>query len=536
MPSVLTEHERAIAAGERPEWTARIGLVVALLTAGLLRFWALPHGVPFSVQVDEPEVMVRAVRMMKTGDFNPHFYDYPSLYMYLQALVATARFLLGAMRGEWASLAQAPHEAFYVWGRALTALMGTATVWVLYRVGMRWGRQTALLSAVMFAVMPLHVRESHYVLTDVPVTFFVMVAVLLSLRAHERATAGAFALAGIAVGLAAATKYNGAVVMIVPLLCAAMTPAVRPSRTAAALATVAGTLGAFLAAAPYTVIELPVFLNQFARLTAEYRTVTPGIDAVWLIYLKHLRIALGWPGSIIVVAGLALGVFRAVAGPSRLYWIVAVLLPVVYFRFISNQTLVYGRYLLPLLPLLALLGAAAVLAAVNALRHTGLARRGRLAAVAVLTLVAVAPPAYTSIAFDANAARVGTPEQAYRWLLANVPKGSKVTLESRQILLPDTYRTTYVPQLRMHPFNRFIEQGVEYLVASSQCYGAYLNDAAGGPRQFPEEYAAYMNIFSRTEELARFTPSRDHPGPELRILKMTERAATPSERSEPQTK
>src|SRR5688500_9612094 len=66
---------------------ARLGLVLALLAAGLLRFWALPHGVPFSLQVDEPEVLVRAVRMMKTGDLNPHFYDYPTLYMYLQAVV-----------------------------------------------------------------------------------------------------------------------------------------------------------------------------------------------------------------------------------------------------------------------------------------------------------------------------------------------------------------------------------------------------------------------------------------------------------------
>ena len=39
--------------------------------------------------------------------------------------------------------------------------------------------------------MPLHVRESHYVLTDVPVTFFVTLTLLLSLRAHERATLGA---------------------------------------------------------------------------------------------------------------------------------------------------------------------------------------------------------------------------------------------------------------------------------------------------------------------------------------------------------
>lgn len=499
---------------------ARLGLVLALLAAALLRFWALPHGVPFSVQVDEPEVMLRAVRMMKTGDLNPHFFDYPTLYMYVQALVATARFLAGAMRGEWASLAQAPPEAFYVWGRAVTAIMGTATVWVLYRVATRWGRSTALLAAVMFAVMPLHVRESHFVLTDVPVTFFVTVTLLLSLRAHERATWPAFALAGAAAGLAAGTKYNGAVAVLVPLLCCVMTPAVRPSRGIAILSTLAGMSAAFLAAAPYTLIDLPVFLNQFARLSAEYRTVWPGVDPVWLIYLKHLRNALGWPGSVIVLAGLAVGAWRAATGPSRLKWIVTMVFPLFYFRFISNQNIVYGRYLLPLLPFLSLLGAAAVVRAVDQLRHTRLTSPARRWAILALTLVSVAPPAYTSIAFDASAARVWTTEQAYGWMLRSIPKGSKVTLESRGILLPASYQATYLPQLRQRPYQRFIDEGVEYLVASSQCYGAYFDVAAGGPQKYPLEYGEYVRIFDATEELARFTPSADHPGPELRILKI----------------
>src|SRR6188472_3344417 len=121
----------------------RTGLAAALIAAALLRFWALPQGIPFGVQVDEPEVLLRAVRMMKTGDLNPHFFDYPSLYMYLQALVAVVRFLVGAMQGQWAGLAQAPPEAFYLWGRAVTATLGTATVWILYHAALRWGRRVA---------------------------------------------------------------------------------------------------------------------------------------------------------------------------------------------------------------------------------------------------------------------------------------------------------------------------------------------------------------------------------------------------------
>ena len=124
--------------------SSRLGLVLALLAAAMLRFWALPQGMPCCPGADEPEVMERAVRMMKTGSFNPGFFDYPSLYMYVQAAVAVCRFMMGAMRGLWHGLAQAPTEEFYVWGRAVTAIVGTATVWIVYRAGMRWGSRTTV--------------------------------------------------------------------------------------------------------------------------------------------------------------------------------------------------------------------------------------------------------------------------------------------------------------------------------------------------------------------------------------------------------
>ena len=43
----------------------------------------------------------RAVRMMKTGDFHPDFFDYPGLFIYLQTGVAAVRFMAGAMAGLW---------------------------------------------------------------------------------------------------------------------------------------------------------------------------------------------------------------------------------------------------------------------------------------------------------------------------------------------------------------------------------------------------------------------------------------------------
>ena len=174
--------------------------------------------------------MSRVVQMMRTGDFNPHFFDYPGLYFYVQLGVAVLRFLAGATRGEWNALDQVDTPDFYLWGRAVTAILGTLTVVLVYRVGMRWGARHAALAAGLMAVMPLHVRESHYVLTDVPVTFFVTLTLLLTLGAHERERATSFAWAGAAAGLAAATKYPGALVIVVPLIAVWMTLGTKPSR------------------------------------------------------------------------------------------------------------------------------------------------------------------------------------------------------------------------------------------------------------------------------------------------------------------
>ncbi len=496
--------------------SSHVGLALALVAAAMLRFWALAQGVPFALGVDEPEVMERAVRMMKTGDFSPHFFDYPSFYMYVQAAVAVVRFVFGAMRGLWGGLAQAPTEVFYVWGRAVTAIVGTATVWVVYRAGMRWGARTALLAAVMIGVMPLHVRESHYALTDVPATFLVMLTLLLSLRAHERATVWSFALAGAAAGLAGATKYNGVLAILMPLLACIMTPAVRPSRPVAMLWIIGGMLLAFLLAAPYTLIDLPTFLNQFARLASEYRAPAVSLDPVWQTYFKHLRIALDWPGVILIVAGIVFGFWRTLRGPERLKWVLVTVFPLVYFRFVSNQNIAYFRYLLPLIPFLSLLAAAAVVWIVDWLRQIDLPRPVRSLVTVGLTLAAIAPPAYNAIAYDADAAKVWTTQQAYEWIRRELPPGTSIRLEGSLAIKLPTYRTSYVKQLRLDGVELYKGTGIQYLVASSQCYGKYFED----PAQYRSEIADYQQIFGQTEEVARFKETRDHPGSELIILKV----------------
>lgn len=491
-----------------------VTLAAILAIGAVLRFWGLGAGIPYSIGVDEPEIMDRAVTMMKTGDFNPYFFDYPGLYIYVQLLACTVQFLAGATTGTYRSLADIAPTDFYFWGRAVTATLGTATILLVYLAAMRWGTRYALFAATLMAVVPLHVRESHYILTDVPVTFFIALAFVLTLRAAEQPHALAFAWAGAAVGLAAATKYTGGLSIVLPMLAVWMSPAAKPSRATAALVVVAAAALAFLMAAPYTVLDLPAFLDGYAKLAGSYNR---SIEQDGLaIAFKHLRGGLHWPATLAVLGGVVFALVRAIKGPGRVRWAVTVVFPLLYFWFVSKQSLIFGRYLLPLVPFACVLAAAAVVSGVSLLRRYEIPRKPRTALIAALTILALLPPAITAVGFNRTLTQTATVAQAYDWIHSNVPPGSKIVLESRALLPGRKYDFTTVVQLRQQDYDYYRAQKVDYIVASSQCYGQYF----ASPQKHPEEYADYMRIFEQSRELVRFRPGPENPGPELRIFKV----------------
>jgi hypothetical protein len=235
-----------------------------------------------------------------------------------------------------------------------------------------------------------------------------------------------------------------------------------------------------------------------------------------MTYLKHLRLNLHWPATLLLFAGVVLALVRALRGPSRLRWALAVVFPLVYFWFVSRQSLVYGRYLLPIVPFASLLTAAAIVSGVSLLRRFAIPRAARTALIAVLTIAALLPPTVHAISFNRLISRRNTTELAYTWIVANIPKHSAVVIETGAVRLPAPYKARNVRELRERDGPRYQQDGIEYLVASSEVFGNYLQ----APQKASREYADYMNIFGRTQELARFSPSDAHPGPEIRILKI----------------
>jgi 4-amino-4-deoxy-L-arabinose transferase-like glycosyltransferase len=507
VPSVAPDRER-----RRNRLLA--GLVVAI--TAYLRFRHLDAGIPHAIGIDEPQIMERAVAMMKSGDFNPRFFDWPSLTIYLHMIVACFTFLMGAMDGMWRNLDQVGPADMYLNGRALTAAFGTATVWLVYLIGSRWGQAQGLLAAALCAVIPSHVRESHYVLADVPTAFFTTLTLWLALRAHERATLVRFALAGAAVGLAASAKYNGVVALVVPLAVAWFGAGTISERARRSLIIGVAAGAAFLAGTPYAVLDLPAFLNDYARLAAIFARERPG-DPGWAIYLRHLELALGWPALALTGLGLAGGLWRMIVGGDRARWAALVLFPPLYFQVMAGSYQIYGRYLMPLLPFASLLAAVTSLAITARLSRTRLRPGVVHLAAAALVGIALARPAYASLTFTAHLGQQSTLDQAWSWIRQNAPRGSRVAIERQALQLPgNIYEVVHVRSLVERTHAEYVTEGVDYLLASSDGYG----DAFSGAAAARDAFVAYQTLFTQAEPLATFTPSPTRPGPELRIFKV----------------
>jgi 4-amino-4-deoxy-L-arabinose transferase-like glycosyltransferase len=490
-------------------------VITAVLIGGAaLRLWAISAGAPYVVGVDEPEIIKRAVDMMRTGDFNPHFFDYPGFAIYFHMIVAALRFLTGAMGREWASLNQAWYGEFYVWGRIATAALSTLTIYIVYRAGLRWGARTAILAAIAMAVHPQLVRESHYALTDTPLTLFTALTLLLSLCAAETGRVRWFLMAGMAAGLATATKYNGFVAMLMPLCAAVSVPSLR-LRAGVIGSVVAGAVAAYLVSAPYSILALPDFLNGFARLMQSYNNGVSGWEAARL-YMKHLG---GWYGvpltdgsiwrmgawifGLLCAIGLARITMGLVSRQTRAMSLTLLVFPFAYYGLIADRGgLIFARYAIPLTPAISIALGLGISIAYEAIARRFPKRRALVLAALSLVLV---PQLVQAVVLDHSMTRVTTAEMAARWIVDNVDKKAYVQIESAVIQLPPDYHWTTVLRLVSHTLDEYREQGTTYLVSTSTESSKYTLH----PERYGAQLLQYRAILDGTTVVATFGDPRD---------------------------
>ncbi len=460
--------------------------------------------------------------MMQTGDFNPHFFDYGGVTLYLQMVVACMRFVAGALSRRWTSVDQLWIGDLLVYGRLVTALIGTGTILVVYQIGKRWGPAVAVIAALVMAFQPQHVRESHFALTDTPLTFLTALTLLLSLRATEKKTIRAILAAGAVAGLTVSTKYNGVPCVLMPL--GAIVAYESRQRGAAIAATLSGVAAGFLIGSPYSILDLPHFLNGLASLTQQYNQPRSFLGAAET-YVKYMRNWFSLPGVLspewgwLGMAVVALGVGVLVRGATdrdatregARGAVVRVRVLLVYFKagITALRPVSAAVDARPLRVLRSRRGAGPARA--RSVRHARCDRSASSCSARSSSSALV-----DDVSWDFKQRLVTTSEEASAWVFKSVRSDEHFIIENDAVQLPPQFHAQIVGDLIEKTADAYTRDGVTYLIASSARSDRYFAE----PDHSAGEIAAYRALLNSTEPVAKFAASRQHPGPTILILKL----------------
>ncbi len=428
-PPPRTRRQQQRRARRRPLELHRPALAALLILTFLLRLWGIKQGLPYSYNVDEATHFVPRAIAFFSHDLNPHYFLNPPGYSYLLQIVFELWF--GSADAVTRTYAVDPTQVF-VLARVVAAVLGTAAVWITYLAGSRFfSRNVGLLAAAIFGLAFLPIFYSHLALNDVPT----LAPVALSLYGIAGVLRGGlrrdYMLAGLGIGLSAATKYTGGITLLCLVAAFAFDAGGSEQRLVAVRRLGAALLLAlvsFLLANPYAVLDWGSFtsgVSSQASLAAGQDPVKLGTGSGSGIayYLWTFTWGLGWGPSLAALGGSVLLLLR------RRLALALVLLPapIAFVIFMGDQQRFFGRWLMPVFPIVAILGAyGAVELGRWVRRHFRLPTPAVVAALAVLLL---AQSLVTVIHNDAVLSRPDTRNMTRAWMVGNIPAGAKVVIE-----------------------------------------------------------------------------------------------------------
>lgn len=475
-----------------------ISLFSILLMAITLRLIGIRFGLPNIYHPDEPAVIGPVRVIMQTGDFNPHWFHWPSFYIYVQLAVASLRFLYGVTKGQFDAATNMSIQHFYPAGRLATILFGVATIYLIFLVGKRlFNKNTGLIAALLLAVSFLHVKDSHYITVDVPATFLALLSFFFSLLIFQEGKIKNYLLAGLYAGLAAATKYN-AILILVSLFAAHFLGKHRPylNRRLAAGILAAG-LG-FFVGCPYSILDLPNFLNGIAFDIHHYTNGHPGFEGSnnWLFYLRYLfREGVG-PGIFISAVGGLILIF--IKRDTKLLFMS--IFPLIYFIMISDYKVRFVRNIMPVVPFLSLLAAYFLLEYFEWFNERITINKIAKYVISGVVLVAViAIPFVRSLQFGIGSSVIPTRTLAAAWIEENIPKGTKIAANEYTPLLGNDYIVSKVT-LTDYPYDFYKKRDYDYLIFSSGDYDRFFKE----PKRYSDIVERYREFFKKGKLVKSF--------------------------------
>jgi MFS family permease len=478
----------------------------------VVRIWGINFGLPYLYHPDEPNKVIMAQTIFKTGDLNPHYFLKPSFLVYLNALAYVPYYLVGKLAGVFESapdipapivvipgVGRAPMPTTFLMGRVLTAIFGCVAVALAFLLGRRLtGRTTAgLMAALMMAVSPTLVALSRFITPDMMMTFFILLATYGSLRVLQEGKTSPYILAGVATGLAASAKYYGAIVLISVVVANFARYGWKGFKERRLYLAGALSVVTFFLITPFALLDAQKFLADLLYETRHYSTGHQGMEggtlSWYLGYLWHFE------GPVSLMAALA--ILRGFYTRSK-RTLVIISFPLVYFSVASSLPVRNDRTLLPLIPFLFLLASSLLVALLEWADFRRLVGKLMLLGTVAVFLVSLTWPILRTVKNTIELTAVDSRETGRVWIDRNLPDGARVAIEAYAPYVdPQRFSVQGFRRMIDHTPDWYVDNGFEYLVFGQGMYGRFYEQ----PQRYADEASRYMEIFGVFHSVATFT-------------------------------
>jgi 4-amino-4-deoxy-L-arabinose transferase-like glycosyltransferase len=334
------------------------GLIIAiLLLAAFLRFSNVNIDLPYVFHPDEHSIVNNAVDIIKTGNYNPNFFIYPSAYTYIQVPVDILRFISGVGQGIFKNLESASYSDFYHANRTVTAFLGTTTILIIYlSVKQLFNKKIALLASLLTTFFSLHVQHSHFVTTDIPTGFFAMLSFYFSILFYKYKKNKFFLISCFLAGITASTKYNALFIFLVPVLTYIYQMKIKFWKNHILYLGLAILFFGFFIGTPFSVFDLSHFLSDLAKVTRHYRVYghfgAEGRSNI-VYYFKTFYVDLGLALSLL----LPVGIFYLLKERKFKEILMILIFPIAYLLFMMKLKAQFPRNIIPIIPYMSILTA-----------------------------------------------------------------------------------------------------------------------------------------------------------------------------------
>ena len=302
--------------------------------------------------------------------FNPGWFHKPPFHTYFNYFLST---LPIETIGKWFKFSPSNIDfAKTVWSRVLTSILFLLSVSLVFQIGLKsFGIFSARIVALIFATSAGFIAYSHFLTSDIPVMFWMLLAFYFSINILTRAKLSDYLLAGFFTGIATATKYNGLAIGISIAVAHFLSCTSNSWKTfhwkqlffsKKIYLGLSMVMVGFVVGNPFSVLDFQTFKNDFVY---NY-VVTPVYDgqtghSYWSFFWHVLEV-IGLPSFIFCLAAIGYSVIAATMAEKQstrtgtILLCLSVLL-LYYYKFASFPRL-ETRFVLPLVPFFLVISAA----------------------------------------------------------------------------------------------------------------------------------------------------------------------------------